>query len=52
MRPWVIAAAGALGAWHAPSAAAALVAVGASALEIAVEPWLGRAWRNGGRPLG
>jgi hypothetical protein len=51
IRPWVIAAAGALGAWHAPSVPAALVAVGACALQIELEPWLGRAWRGGGQPL-
>jgi hypothetical protein len=51
IRPWVIAAAGALGAWHAPSVPAALVAVGACVLQIGLEPWLGRAWRGGGRPL-
>jgi hypothetical protein len=52
IRPWVIAAAGVCGAWGAPSLPAALVAIAACALELMVEPWLGRAWRRGERPLG
>jgi hypothetical protein len=52
IRPLVIAAAGALGAWRAPSFPAALVALGSAALQMGLEPCLGRAWRNGGRPLG
>jgi hypothetical protein len=51
LRPWVIVLAAALGAWNAPSVPAALVAVWACTLELAVGPWLARAWRRGGRPL-
>jgi hypothetical protein len=52
VRPWVIVLAGALGAWNAPSVPAAFIAVGACALQLALQPWLARAWRRGGRPLG
>lgn len=52
LRPWIIAAAGVLGAYRAPSTPAALAAVVVCALQGLVEPWLGRAWRAGGRPLG
>jgi hypothetical protein len=52
LRPWVIAAAGALGAWFAPSGSVALLALGACALELLVERWMGLGWRGGRRPLG
>jgi hypothetical protein len=51
LRPWVIVLAAALGARNAPSVPAAVIAVGACALQLAVQPWLSRAWRRGARPL-
>ncbi|MFT3772840.1 MAG: hypothetical protein QM820_46230 [Minicystis sp.] len=42
LRPWVIAAAGALGALRAPSTPAAITAVVVCGLQWWVEPWLGR----------
>ncbi len=52
IRPLVIAAAGAVGAWRAPSIPVAVVALAACALQLAIEPALARGWRGGKRPLG
>ncbi len=43
-RPWVIVAAAGLAVWAAPSTWAAAAVIGACALQLAVEPWLGRRW--------
>lgn len=51
IRPWVIAAAGVIGALYAPSPRAAIVAIAACALQAWVEPQLGRAWQSGARPI-
>jgi hypothetical protein len=45
-RPWVIAAAAALGAVHAASWPTRAAVVIACALQLSIEPWLGRAWRS------
>ncbi|MFO0760220.1 MAG: hypothetical protein U0359_27310 [Byssovorax sp.] len=52
LRPWVIAAAGAVGAWHAPSTPVVIVAIGASLFQLSIERWMGLGWRGGERPLG
>jgi hypothetical protein len=46
VRPWVIIAAAVLAVRAAPSSWAAVAVVGACALQLAVEPWLGRRWRT------
>ncbi|WP_375756929.1 hypothetical protein [Corallococcus exercitus] len=40
IRPWVIAAAAAVGAWKAPGLTAALVTVAACGVQLALEPWM------------
>lgn len=51
LRPWVVAAGAAWGVAHAGDHVAMVLTGVACALQLGVEPWLGRAWRRGGRPL-
>jgi hypothetical protein len=44
VRPWVIAAAAVLGALHAASWPSRAVVLAVCALQLAIEPWLGRSW--------
>jgi hypothetical protein len=49
IRPYVIAGAALLGAWKAGSFPAALVTIAVCGVQLALEPWMGRAWKT--RPV-
>jgi hypothetical protein len=46
VRPWVILAAAGLGAWHADDWIVRAAVIAVCSLQLAVEPWLGRAWAS------
>ncbi len=46
VRPWVISSAAAVAAWHAPSWPARAAVGVVCGLQLAIEPWLGRAWKT------
>ena len=45
VRPWVIVFAACLGAWHAHTWPARGAVIAVCALQLAIEPWLGRNWK-------